>query len=68
MERNEHQHEGSVVKLLYTIEEAAEALSIGRTVLYELVMRRQIRSIKIGKARRIPTNSLTAFIEQQQDY
>jgi excisionase family DNA binding protein len=51
------------VKLLLTMEEAAQVLGLGRTSLYSLVMERQIASLKIGRSRRIPLWSLEAFIE-----
>jgi excisionase family DNA binding protein len=41
-------------KLLLTVEEAAQILSVGRTLLYDLVMRGKVGSVKIGNARRIP--------------
>jgi excisionase family DNA binding protein len=51
-------------KLLLTIDEAAQALSLGRTVLYELLAAGEIASIKIGGARRVLYASLLAFIER----
>ncbi|MBA3823619.1 MAG: helix-turn-helix domain-containing protein [Ktedonobacterales bacterium] len=56
-------------KLLLTVEEAAQLLSIGRTLLYDLVMRGKVDSVKIGNARRIPLAALQAYVEslkQQQ--
>ena len=58
-----------LVKLLLTVEEAAQILSVGRTLLYDLVMRGKVGSVKIGNARRIPVIALQAYIEslvQQQ--
>src|SRR5690349_9864968 len=37
-------------KLLLSVAEAAAMLSLGRTQVYDLVMRRQIASIKIGRS------------------
>jgi excisionase family DNA binding protein len=53
------------VKLLLTPQEAAQALGIGRTVLYQLLTRKDIRSFKLGAARRIPLSALQEFIERQ---
>jgi excisionase family DNA binding protein len=53
------------LKLLLTVEEAAEVLSLGRTLVYELVMRRQIASIKVGRTRRIPVVALQEFVTRQ---
>ena len=52
-------------KLLLTIEEAARALSLSRSLLYDLLMSNQIVSIKIGRARRIPVAALMAYVQQQ---
>ncbi|MCE0447661.1 helix-turn-helix domain-containing protein [Streptomyces tricolor] len=41
-----------VDRLLYTPEQAAEALSIGRSTLYELMADRVVKYIKLGRCRR----------------
>jgi excisionase family DNA binding protein len=53
------------LKLLLTPQEAATALSINRSTLYELLMRGESPSITIGRARRIPVQALTEWIAQQ---
>ncbi len=53
------------VKVLLTIDEAAAALSLGRTYCYDLVMRNQIASIKLGRKRRIPVAALHEFVARQ---
>ncbi|MBO2440290.1 helix-turn-helix domain-containing protein [Actinomadura nitritigenes] len=50
-------------KLLLTVPEAAKALSISRSKLYELLASGAIRSIRIDGSRRIPLNALNAYIE-----
>ena len=40
---------------LQTADEAARWLRIGKTTLYTLVRRGEIKSVKIGTARRFPT-------------
>jgi excisionase family DNA binding protein len=52
-------------KLLVSVEEAAQMLSIGRSLVYKLVLSKQVLSVKIGRARRIPVFALEAFIAQQ---
>lgn len=51
-------------KLLLTVEEAAQVLSLGRSLFYELMQRNRIESVKIGSARRIPYSALQRFVEQ----
>lgn len=49
-------------RLLLTPEQAAETLGLGRSRVYELMRARQIRSVKIGRSRRIPYASLLGFV------
>jgi excisionase family DNA binding protein len=53
------------VKLLLTMPEAAAALGLCRSVVYDLVLTGQIQSLKIGRARRIPVAALEAFVTQR---
>jgi excisionase family DNA binding protein len=50
------------VKLLLTVPEAAEALGLGRSVVYELLVAGELDGVKIGRARRIPVRSLEKFV------
>jgi excisionase family DNA binding protein len=49
-------------KLLLTVEEAAERLSIGRTKAFELIASGELESVVIGRARRVPVQALEPFI------
>lgn len=49
-------------KLLLTPEEAALALSIGRSKLYELLACGALRSVRIGASRRVPADALREFV------
>lgn len=51
-------------KLLLTPEEAAEALSIGRSKLYQLLAAGALRSVTIGSSRRVPVEALRSFVEE----
>jgi len=44
--------------LLLTEEQARKTLKLGRSKLWELMMRSEIPSIKVGKCRRIPAEAL----------
>ena len=50
--------------VLITVDELAARLSIGRTAAWELVRKRKIKSVKIGRTRRVPITSLQEYIEQ----
>ena len=51
-------------KLLLTPTEAAAALGIGRSKVYELLQCGRLQSVHIGACRRIPADGLTTFLEQ----
>ncbi len=57
--------EPSNTKLLLTVDEAAAAMSLGRTLLYRLVMRGEIISIKVGRTRRVPIWALREYVRRQ---
>jgi len=46
------------VRLVLTVEEAAERLGIGRTLMYALVTSGEVESVRIGRLRRIPADAL----------
>jgi len=49
-------------KLAYTVKEAAQLLSLSRSLIYELINCGKIRTIKIGRARRITRDQLEEFV------
>jgi excisionase family DNA binding protein len=51
-------------KLLVSVDEAARRLSIGRSHLYEYLLRGSLRSVRIGRSRRIASRDLQAFVDQ----
>ncbi len=53
--------------LLLKPEAAAQLLGIGRSTLYEMILRREIPSLKIGGCRRIPYQALEAWIAERMD-
>lgn len=50
----------------YTVEEVSEMLHIGRDKVYFLLRTGQLRSIKIGKLRRITDQHLAEFVESTE--
>ena len=49
---------------LYSIKEAAEQCSIGRSKVYELIGAGEIAVVKIGRRSLIPADSLEAYVER----
>jgi excisionase family DNA binding protein len=51
-------------RLLLRIEEAAERLGVGRSLMYRLVMSGAIESVPIGRLRRIPSECLCEYVDR----
>lgn len=47
----------------YTVEQVAEMLQIGRDKVYGLIRTRELRSLKIGKSRRVTDDQLADYIK-----
>jgi excisionase family DNA binding protein len=56
--------EDSTVRLLLTVEQAAQRLGIGRTLMYALVRDGDVESVHIGRLRRIPADALPRYVDQ----
>ncbi|MFD8723901.1 helix-turn-helix domain-containing protein [Streptomyces sp. NPDC059629] len=52
---------------LLTVPQVMERLQLGRTAVYDLIRTRQLASITLGRARRIPADALTDFIHTRLD-
>ena len=52
----------------YTVEQVAKMLHVGRDKVYELLRTGQLRSIKIGKLRRITEEQLVEFVASREDH
>ena len=55
----------SAMKRLLTVDEACAALSLSRAKVYELLMKDELRSITIGRARRVPIEAIDDFIRDR---
>jgi excisionase family DNA binding protein len=51
-------------KVLCSVPDLAAMLSIGRTAAWELVRSREIRSVKIGRTRRVPLSAIHEYLER----
>ncbi|MGC5288968.1 helix-turn-helix domain-containing protein [Micromonospora sp. DT231] len=49
-------------RVVLTIEEAAQRLGIGRTTMYALIKTGRIRTVTIGRLRRVPTFCLDEYV------
>jgi excisionase family DNA binding protein len=50
------------VPVLLRSEEVAKSLAIGRTAVFELIRTGELRSVKIGKSRRIPAEAVVEYV------
>lgn len=62
--RFHHQSNQSTEPLLETIEGTARRLGVGRSTVYELIKTKQIETVKIGRATRIPVDSTLALVQR----
>jgi excisionase family DNA binding protein len=51
-----------MTRLLLTVPEAAEALAISRSKLYELIAAGLVRSVRIDGSRRVPVEALEIYV------
>ena len=50
------------MQTMLRVEEAADALGLSRTKTYGLVIDGRLRSVKIGRSRRIPVSAIDEFV------
>jgi excisionase family DNA binding protein len=48
--------------VLYRVDEAAEALRISRSVIYELIRSGRLRTVKVGRRRLVPVQALDEYV------
>jgi excisionase family DNA binding protein len=53
--------------ILVSVAEAARTLSIGRTAAWELVRKQKIKSVKIGRTRRVPIVAIEEYVQRLMD-
>lgn len=53
--------------VLLKIPEVMERLAVGQTKVYELMSTGDLRSVKLGRSRRVPSDDLDRFIAELDD-
>lgn len=51
-----------IAPVLYRVDEAAEAMRVSRSVIYELIRSDRLRTVKLGRSRRVPVDALADCI------
>ncbi len=54
-------------KLLLKPSEVTQILGIGRSLVYELIARKEIPSVRIGRCIRVPSESLQKWLKDQEN-
>jgi excisionase family DNA binding protein len=52
-----------VVPVAYGVGEAADALRLSRSALYELIRSGRLRSVKSGRRRLVPVSALAEYVD-----
>jgi len=52
-------------RLSYTIPDAATAIGVSRSLLYQLIGAGEIRTFKVGTRTLVPASELSAFIDRK---
>ena len=54
-------------KLLLKPSEVTEILGIGRSLVYELIARKEIPSVRLGRCIRVPSESLQRWLKEREE-
>jgi excisionase family DNA binding protein len=54
-------------QVLLKIDEAATRLGVGRSFLYAAIQRGELGTVKLGRARRVPTSEIAAYIQRLRE-
>lgn len=55
-----------IEKVGYSVEETMQAMGLGRTTVYDLISSGALESIKVGRRRIIPADSIHAYFDAQR--
>ena len=50
--------------ILFTTEEVARLLSVGKCRVYDLIRQRELRSVTVGASRRVSARALKEYVER----
>jgi len=50
--------------MLFTVEQVAQILGIGRSTVFQLIKNDHIESIRLGRSRRIPVDAMQNYVDE----
>jgi excisionase family DNA binding protein len=50
--------------MLFSIEEVADILHVGRSTVFKLIKEGKIQSVKLGRSRRIPIDAMQIYVNE----
>jgi excisionase family DNA binding protein len=59
--------DSEIPPVMYRVEEAATALRLSRSLLYELIRSGRLRTVKVGSRRLVPVEALAECVTMLQD-
>ena len=57
----------AVPAVLYSVDEAASALRLSKSVLYELIRSGRLRTVKAGRRRLVPVAALAEYVASLEE-
>lgn len=58
----------ALTPMLYSVGDAARVLSLGRSKVYELIGRGELRTVKVGRRRLVPADALGEYVSRLTRY
>ena len=55
------------LQILMTVEQAAKALSVGRTQMFKLIADGSVASVRIGRSRRVSVDAIREYARKLED-
>ena len=52
---------------LLTVAEAAAALALSKSLVYQLVLSGELESVKVRRCRRVPVDALNSYVKELRD-
>ncbi len=58
-------HDFTVGRMLLRVPEVAQTLGLGKTTVHDLIARGELRTVRVGRALRVPAADSRRWVEEQ---